>query len=146
MTISIIHLIITTSLQLHSSFSYKDVEPINVIMFTKLFILSFIALTNGFVLPFVYNHKHSPIMNEGKGFGDGEATCDSNPTYYDLNDPKGKQTAIFKAETYAEYMIRRNENVVVNKQQEPPVKNVMTYYEYIKTRDNRNKRGEEPDN
>mgnify|MGYP001309100472 CR=1 FL=1 len=28
MTISIIHLIITTSLQLHSSFPYKDVEPL----------------------------------------------------------------------------------------------------------------------
>lgn len=118
-------------------------------MFTKLFILSSIALTNGFVLPFVYNNMHSSIiMNEGKGFGGGEATRDPNPTYYDLNDPKGKQTAIFKAETYSEYMARRNGNLVVNKQQEPAVKNVMTYDEYIKTRDNRsrNKRGEEPDN
>ncbi len=118
-------------------------------MFTKLFILTCIAVTNGFVLPFVYNHMQSPIiMNEGKGFGGGEATRDPNPTYYDPNDPKGKQTAIFKAETYAEYMARRNGNKIEDKQQEPQVKNVMTYDEYIKIRDNRsrNKRGEEPDN
>ena len=35
-------------------------------MFTKLFILTCIAVTNGFELPFVYNHMQSPIiMNEG---------------------------------------------------------------------------------
>jgi len=109
-------------------------------MFTKLFILLSIAATNGFVLPYVHNNMHSPIiMNEGKGFGGGEATRDPNPTVYDPNDPKGKQTAIFKAETYAEYMARRNGNVVVNKQEEPVVENVMTYDEYIKARDSRAK-------
>jgi len=113
-------------------------------MFTKLFILTCIAATNGFVLPFVHNNMHFPIiMNEGKGFGGGEATRDPDPTVYDPNDPKAKQTAIFKAETYSEYMARRKGNVVVNKKQEPQVKNGMTYDEYIKIR---YKRGEEPDN
>ena len=43
----------------------------------------------------------------GKGFGGGEATRDPDPTYIDPNDPKGKQQAIHKAETFAEYMAKR---------------------------------------
>ena len=46
-------------------------------------------------------------MADGKGFGGGKATRDPNPTVYDPNDPKAKQTAIHKAETYADYLARR---------------------------------------
>ena len=43
----------------------------------------------------------------GKGFGGGEATRDPLPTVIDPNDPKAKQAAIHKAETFAEYLARR---------------------------------------
>merc|ERR1719231_2072031 len=46
-------------------------------------------------------------MNGGKGFGGGEATRDPEPTYVDPNDPKGKQQAIHKAESFAEYLAKR---------------------------------------
>jgi len=46
-------------------------------------------------------------MHGGKGFGGGEATRDPGPTYYDPNDPKGKQQAIHKAESFAEYLAKR---------------------------------------
>ena len=49
----------------------------------------------------------SLIMNGGKGFGGGEATRDPAPTEYDPNDPKGKQQAIHKAESFAEYLAKR---------------------------------------
>jgi len=45
---------------------------------------------------------------EGKGFGGGEATRDPKPTYIDPNDPKGKQQAIHKVESFADYLARRN--------------------------------------
>ena len=44
----------------------------------------------------------SKISMGGKGFGGGEATRDPAPTYVDPNDPKGKQQAIHKAESFAE--------------------------------------------
>ena len=44
---------------------------------------------------------------DGKGFGGGEATRDPAPTFLDPSDPKGKQQAIFKAESFAEYLARR---------------------------------------
>ena len=44
----------------------------------------------------------------GKGFGGGEATRDPEPTEVDPNDPKGKQQAIHKAESFAEYLARRD--------------------------------------
>merc|ERR1719454_2343907 len=48
-------------------------------------------------------------MNEGgKGFGGGEATRDPEPTEIDPNDPKGKQQAIHKAESFAEYLTKRS--------------------------------------
>ena len=51
----------------------------------------------------------SPIMGEGgKGFGGGEATRDPEPTAIDPNDPKGKQQAIHKAESFAEYLAKRS--------------------------------------
>jgi len=43
----------------------------------------------------------------GKGFGGGEATRDHAPTYKDQHDPKGKQQAIHKAESSAEYLAKR---------------------------------------
>ena len=46
-------------------------------------------------------------MNGGKGFGGGEATRDPAPTQIDPNDPKGKQQAIHKAESFAEYLAKR---------------------------------------
>jgi len=46
-------------------------------------------------------------MNSGKGFGGGEATRDPAPTAIDPNDPKGKQQAIHKAESFAEYLAKR---------------------------------------
>jgi len=52
-----------------------------------------------------------PEMNvhtgAGKGFGGGEATRDPSPTVVDPNDPKGKQQAIHKAESFADYLARR---------------------------------------
>ena len=44
----------------------------------------------------------------GKGFGGGEATRDPEPTAIDPNDPKGKQQAIHKAESFAEYLAKRS--------------------------------------
>merc|ERR1739848_725360 len=46
----------------------------------------------------------------GKGFGGGEATRDPEPTKIDPNDPKGKQQAIHKAESFADYLKRRQGN------------------------------------
>jgi len=50
---------------------------------------------------------HPPVLMGGKGFGGGEATRDPAPTTYDLNDPKGKQQAIHKAESFSDYLARR---------------------------------------
>ena len=47
------------------------------------------------------------MMNAGKGFGGGEATRDPEPTVVDPNDPKGKQQAIHKAESFADYLAKR---------------------------------------
>ena len=47
------------------------------------------------------------MSGAGKGFGGGEATRDPAPTEYDPNDPKGKQQAIHKAESFADYLKRR---------------------------------------
>ena len=46
-------------------------------------------------------------MNGGKGFGGGEATRDPEPTIIDPNDPKAKQGAIHKAESFADYLAKR---------------------------------------
>jgi hypothetical protein len=47
------------------------------------------------------------MSGAGKGFGGGEATRDPTPTYIDPNDPKGKQGAIHKAESFSDYLARR---------------------------------------
>ena len=52
-------------------------------------------------------HMPKVIMSDGKGFGGGEATRDPEPTEIDPNDPKGKQQAIHKAESFAEYLAKR---------------------------------------
>jgi len=66
------------------------------------------ALIPAAVRPFARRSKHSVQMSGGgKGFGGGEATRDPTPTYVDPNDPKGKQQAIHKAESFADYLARR---------------------------------------
>jgi hypothetical protein len=45
---------------------------------------------------------------EGKGFGGGEATRDPAPTVIDPNDPKAKVNAIHPADSFADYMAKRN--------------------------------------
>ena len=52
----------------------------------------------------------SPASHSGKGFGGGEATRDPAPTIIDPDDPKGKQQAIHKAESFAEYLAKRNQD------------------------------------
>ena len=49
------------------------------------------------------------MQHGGKGFGGGEATRDPEPTVYDPSDPKGKQQAIHKAESFAEYLAKRGQ-------------------------------------
>merc|ERR1719484_134090 len=49
----------------------------------------------------------SAPLEGGKGFGGSEATRDPTPTVVDPNDPKGKQQAIHKAESFADYLARR---------------------------------------
>ena len=49
----------------------------------------------------------APASHGGKGFGGGEATRDPEPTVVDPNDPKGKQQAIHAAESFAEYLAKR---------------------------------------
>ena len=103
-------------------------------MLSKLFITLFITLSNAFLLPINYHKTFYNIhMSEGKGFGGGEATRDPNPTYYDPNDPKGKQTAIFKAETYAEYRARLNGFQIQEPVKKEPETSV-TYEQYIASR------------
>ncbi len=106
-------------------------------MISKIIITLFITISYAFVLPIKYDKTNYKIhMIEGKGFGGGEATRDPNPTYYDPNDSKAKQRAIFKAETYAEYRARLNGFPVqemVKTEHNPSV----TYEQYIASRDKR---------
>ena len=46
-------------------------------------------------------------IRANKGFGGGEATRDLEPTVIDPNDPKAKQQAIHKAESFADYLAKR---------------------------------------
>ena len=50
-----------------------------------------------------------PASHGGKGFGGGEATRDPEPTAIDPNDPKSRQQAIHKAESFADYLRRRDD-------------------------------------
>mmetsp|Transcript_16317 Transcript_16317/g.42286 ORF Transcript_16317/g.42286 Transcript_16317/m.42286 type:complete len:87 (+) Transcript_16317:62-322(+) len=85
-------------------------------MFTK-FLLAFlvmIAAAHGLVAPapkMASRVARSAIRMDGKGFGGGEATRDPEPTDIDPNDPKGKQKAIHKADSFEEYMRKRKEGL-----------------------------------
>ena len=79
-------------------------------MFRFLMLALFVAMTSAFMAPVMPSKiQMSKIqMGEGgKGFGGGEATRDPEPTQVDPNDPKGKQQAIHKAESFAEYLAKR---------------------------------------
>ena len=80
-------------------------------MFRFLLVALLVAFASAFVAPVVTLQskvsKSKVVMSEGKGFGGGEATRDPEPTEYDPNDPKGKQQAIHKAESFAEYLAKR---------------------------------------
>ena len=82
-----------------------------VLVLSRLaFSLAFVASVN--VRPQLSTSAVGQIsMNGGKGFGGGEATRDPAPTAYDPNDPKGKQQAIHKAESFAEYLAKRGTGV-----------------------------------
>ena len=70
--------------------------------------LATLALSSAFMAPLSTRVSTSAaIMHGGKGFGGGEATRDPEPTTIDPNDPKGKQQAIHKAESFAEYLAKR---------------------------------------
>merc|ERR1719390_142185 len=72
-------------------------------------IVPLLALSSAFMAPAPLHSKlsQSQVSMGGKGFGGGEATRDPEPTAYDPNDPKGKQQAIHKAESFADYLARR---------------------------------------
>merc|ERR1719252_359800 len=80
-------------------------------MFRFLLLAMYIALAAAFTAPMMSpKMAQSKIMmgEGGKGFGGGEATRDPAPTAYDPNDPKGKQQAIHKAESFADYLAKRD--------------------------------------
>jgi len=73
--------------------------------------LLLVAASHGLLVGSPVCTMHRPCsvhMNGGKGFGGGEATRDPEPTAVDPSDPKGKQQAIHKAESFADYLARRN--------------------------------------
>ena len=69
-----------------------------------------VAVASAFMAPVSPAMRNSQVVMQhgGKGFGGGEATRDPEPTVIDPNDPKGKQQAIHKAESFAEYLSKRN--------------------------------------
>ena len=80
-------------------------------MFRFLLVALLVALTSAFMAPVAPLQSKVAMskvtMSEGKGFGGGEATRDPEPTDVDPTDPKGKQQAIHKAESFAEYLAKR---------------------------------------
>ena len=78
-------------------------------MFRFLCIAMLLAVTSAFMAPVQPNKltMSKIAMSGGKGFGGGEATRDPEPTVVDPNDPKGKQQAIHKAESFADYLAKR---------------------------------------
>ena len=78
-------------------------------MIYRLLLITMLAVSSAFVAPVAPLQSKVAMskvtMGEGgKGFGGGEATRDPEPTDVDPNDPKGKQQAIHKAESFAEYL------------------------------------------
>ncbi|KAJ1631831.1 hypothetical protein T492DRAFT_993294, partial [Pavlovales sp. CCMP2436] len=83
-------------------------------MFKTLLLTIFaviLATSSALVAPKMTTSRvsRSAIRMDGKGFGGGEATRDPEPTTIDPNDPKGKQKAIHKADSFEEYMRKRAE-------------------------------------
>merc|ERR1719486_1898799 len=79
-------------------------------MFRFLMMAMLLAVASAFMAPVPVSKigMSKVAMGEGgKGFGGGEATRDPAPTEIDPNDPKGKQQAIHKAESFAEYLAKR---------------------------------------
>ena len=82
-------------------------------MFRFLSVAILVSASSAFVAPIAPSKltMSSVAMNvhtgAGKGFGGGEATRDPQATFVDPNDPKGKQQAIHKAESFADYLARR---------------------------------------
>merc|ERR1719352_1520324 len=81
-------------------------------MFRFLMLAMFVALTSAFMAPVMpsklQSSKITMQVHAGQSKFGGEATRDPEPTVYDPNDPKGKQQAIYKAESFADYLARRN--------------------------------------
>ena len=71
-----------------------------------------LAASASFTAPVGLHSRTSTIritmQHGGKGFGGGEATRDPEPSYVDPNDPKGKQQAIHKAESFSDYLAKRS--------------------------------------
>merc|ERR1719387_2867457 len=78
-------------------------------MFRFLCIALFALASSAYMAPLMPTGKlaASKVVMGGKGFGGGEATRDPEPTVVDPNDPKGKQQAIHKAESFADSLARR---------------------------------------
>lgn len=78
------------------------------IFFSLLNLVCSFFSTTSFYIPMSKSQMLAKM--NGKGFGGGEATRDPLPTPYNKSDPKSKEKAIFKAETYEEYMKNRKNN------------------------------------
>lgn len=80
-------------------------------MMRTLCLAATVGLSSAFMAPAMPLSKvqmSKVMMGEGgKGFGGGEATRDPEATTIDPNDPKGKQQAIHKAESFADYLAKR---------------------------------------
>ena len=71
-------------------------------MLYRSLMIAGLAATSAFMAPAMHSKvQMSKVSMGGKGFGGGEATRDPEPTQIDPNDPKGKQQAIHKAESFA---------------------------------------------
>merc|ERR1740125_69644 len=77
-------------------------------MLYRSLMIAGLAATSAFMAPAMHSKvQMSKISMGGKGFGGGEATRDPEATVIDPNDPKGKQQAIHKAESFSDYLARR---------------------------------------
>ena len=77
-------------------------------MLYRSLMIAGLAATSAFMAPAMHSKvQMSKVSMGGKGFGGGEATRDPEATVIDPNDPKGKQQAIHKAESFADYLAKR---------------------------------------
>ena len=97
-----------------SSTSTQCADPLptsafgRTMLYRSLLIACLFAFSSAFMAPAMKTKvQMSKISMGGKGFGGGEATRDPEPTNIDPNDPKGKQGAIHKAESFSDYLARR---------------------------------------